>query len=316
MESYSRRHNLRFEGVPTSKTETNIQCRNDAYDIMKQEFGITDAEERIVIEKCHRDSKYPKQDPPSILVRFLSLCDRQEIWEKRDRVNRNRSNRIFVNEDFPQEVEKKRAFLRPYLKAAYASKRRATLAGDTLIVESLKYTVDTLHTLPDDIKPEKVAVKTNGQVTSFYRSDAFLSNFHPSKFEIKGKSFSSVEQFYMCRKAEKFGNNAARNRIMSSDNPAEINFLAKQIQNFKQSEWNDVAHSVMSEGIDAKFDQNPKLKALLLNTGDTTLVEASPRDKIWGVGLHMNDPKIFDPNSWTGQNKLDKILMACRERLR
>ena len=122
-ELYSRRSNLRFEGIPQGSNESNPQCCIKVYDILKRNLNIQDADERIIIDKCHRDEKYPNQDPPSILVRFLSLRDRQEVWEAREKVNLNRSNAIFINEDFPQEIEKRRAFFRPYLKAAYASKR-------------------------------------------------------------------------------------------------------------------------------------------------------------------------------------------------
>ena len=72
----------------------------------------------------------------------------------------------------------------------------------------------------------------------------------------------------------------------------------------------------MKKGVTAKFEQNPRLKKLLIETGNTTIAEASPRDKIWGIGLHMNDPKVNNPESWQGQNKMGKILMACRENLR
>ena len=316
VEAYSRRQNLRFEGIAGHKNETNVQIRNKVYDILRRNLEIEDADKRIVIEKCHRDKKFPKQDPPSILVRFLSLRDRQEVWEKREMLNRNRSNKIFVNEDFPQEVERKRAFLRPYLKAAYASNRRATMNGDVLVIESDRYTVDTLHLLPDDLKPEKTVVKTKANVTAFYRSDAFLSNFHPARFEIEDREYCCVEQFYMSKKAIKFGDNSARLRIMASSNPREINYISKSIKKFDQAVWNESAEEIMLEGVLAKFSQNENLKRLLLETGNTKLVEASPLDKFWGAGLGINDEKIFDENKWQGSNKLGKILMKCRDRLR
>ena len=315
-ESYSRRSNLRFEGIPVLPEETNIQCRNRIYEILNSNLGIEDADQRIVIEKCHRDRKFPRQEPPSVLVRFLSLCDRQEIWENRNKLNRDRSNKLFINEDFPQQVERKRAFLRPYLKAAYASQRRATLRGDTLIVESEKYTVDTLHLLPDDLKPEKVAIKTKGEISAFFRADAFLSNFHPATFTLENTQYSSVEQYYMSQKAEKFGDTDTRNNIMASNDPGEINYLARQISNFSQRVWNEVAVKVMAEGVLAKFTQNEKLKQLLLDTGSNTLVEASARDKYWGAGIHINDDKIFDKKNWSGANHLGTILMECRSSFR
>ena len=308
-EAYSRRQNLRFEGIPQSQNESPTDCRNAVYDIIRRNLEITDVDQRIVIEKCHRDKKYPNQDPPSMLVRFLSLRDRK------DKLNRNRDNKLFINEDFPQEVEKKRSFLRPYLKAAYATKRRATLSGDTLIVESLKYTVNTLDQLPDDMKPEKVAVKRSCNITSFFRSDAFLSNFHAANFEIGNKAYNSVEQYYMSQKAATFEDHTTKNQIMASKNPYEINFLSKNIKNFDQGKWNKQAMGVMRAGVYAKFEQNPKLKKLLLETENTILAEASQRDKFGGIGLHINDPKVNNQKNWVGRNNLGKILMECRESL-
>ena len=314
-EAYSRRQNLRFEGIPSNKTETNTQCRNRVYDILRRNLGIEDAEERIIIEKCHRDKKYPKQEPASILVRFLSLRDRQEIWEKRDNVNKNRANKIFINEDFPQEVERKRAFLRPYLKAAYASNRRAVMNGDTLVIESERYTVDTLHLLPDELKPEKVVVQTKNNVTTFFRSDAYLSNFHPSHFEIDKTHYCCVEQYYMAKKAEKFNDKTNKEKIMTSTNPREINYFGKQIKNIDQNIWRESAEAIMYEGVKAKFAQNDNLKSLLLETGNATLAEASPYDKFWGIGISMTDEKKYTESNWTGTNKLGRILMKCREEL-
>ena len=118
-ETYSRRNNLHFEGIPSDPKETPYDCRNKIYAILKNEMNIVDAERRIVIERCHRDSRYPSHQPPSILVRFLSFVDREKIWQKRDILNRTQRNKLFLNQDFPPEVEKKRSFLRPYVKAAY-----------------------------------------------------------------------------------------------------------------------------------------------------------------------------------------------------
>ena len=153
-EAYSRRSNLRFEGIPYSHEESNVECRNKVYEVIKTQLGILDADKRLVIERCHRDPKFPNQSPPSVIARFLSFRDRQEVWERRNKTNQNRNNRYYINEDFPLEVEKKRSFLRPYVKAAYANNMKATLIGDTLLVEGNKYTVDELHKLPEAIRPE------------------------------------------------------------------------------------------------------------------------------------------------------------------
>ena len=62
----------------------------------------------IMIERCHRDIRNDNQDPPSILVCFLSFRDREEIWNKRDIINKNNQNQLYLIEDLPPEVEKRR----------------------------------------------------------------------------------------------------------------------------------------------------------------------------------------------------------------
>ena len=315
-EAYSRRSNLRFEGIPTSPDETNVQCRNKVYDFLKTNLGMVNAEKNIVIERCHRDPKYPNQNPASIIARFLSFNDRQEVWEARNRVNRDRNNRLFINEDFPQEVEKKRSFLRPYVKAAYANKMKATLLGDTLLVEGNRYSVDELHLLPEAMRPEKTVVKTDGKVTVFFRKDAFLSNFHAAPMTVNDEQYNCVEQFYMAAKAEKFDDREALQKIMASSNPNEINFLGKNVKNFKQNIWNEISYEIMKKGVRAKFTQNPQLATFLENTGKTQIGEGSEKDMTWGTGVSVFHQDAFNTDKWKGKNHLGKILMEIRNALR
>ena len=311
-ETYSRRSNLRFEGIPSSPNETNVQSRNKVYEFLKTNLGINDAEKNIVIERCHRDQKYPNQEPASIIVRFLDFNDREKVWGQRNMVNKDRDNKFYINEDFPQEVERKRSFLRPYVKAAYANNMKATLLVDTLLVEGEKYTVDNLHTLPEKIRPEKTVVKTDGETTVFFRKDAFMSNFHPSPMNIDNEKFSCVEQFYMAAKAEKFDDTLSRQQIMASTNPNEINFLGKNVKNFKQNVWNETAYDVMKVAVKAKFAQNPRLAKLLKNTGKTIIGEGSGKDTIWGTGIPVFHRDALDTSKWKGRNQLGKLLMEVR----
>ena len=314
-EAYSRRSNLRFEGIPQSTDETNIQCRNKVYAILKNELGMNEADGSIVIERCHRDAKYKNQNPPSVIARFLSFRDRQEVWERRNRVNKNQKNKLYINEDFPQEVEKKRSFLRPYVKAAYKHDMKATLLGDTLLVNGLKYTVDELDTLPEPIRPEHTVVKTEGGVTTFFRKDAFLSNFHPSQMTIDNENYSCVEQYYMAKKAETFGDKEAKTQIMNSQNPHEINFLGKNVNNFNQATWNESSYKIMKTAVNAKFHQNDKLAKLLKNTGNNKIGEGSSKDLVWGTGVSVFHVDAVNTSKWTGKNLLGKILMEVRDTL-
>ena len=315
-EAYSRRMNLRFEGVDQGANESQNQCRNKIYSILSKEMGIENAERNITIDRCHRDNKFRNQNPQSILVKFLSTNDRDLVWKNRHTLNRNRDNKIFLNEGFPPEVEKRRAFLRPYVKAAWASNKRATLVGDTLLVEGLKYTADTLDQLPPDIQPEKVVIKTNNETTLFYRQDAFLSNFHPSVFTIEGRTYNCNEQYYCAQKARCFGDRPKECQIMASNNPAEMKYLSSDIKGYNNDFWMRKREQVMHQGLMAKFTQNERLAKKLDNTGNNLLAESAPNDTFWGTGVHMMDKNAFVQKAWNGKNTLGNLLMQVRDSIR
>jgi hypothetical protein len=73
---------------------------------------------------------------------------------------------------------------------------------------------------------------------------------------------------------------------------------------------------IVVEGNRLKFGQNPDLAAILLATGDATVAECSPTDRVWGIGWAMGSPQIQDPSQWRGQNLLGVALMQVRSELR
>ena len=315
-ESYSRRNNLRFEGIPEEKDETQNMCREKIYNIMKNELGIQDAERRIVIERCHRDKRYPNHNPPSILERFLSFCDREEVWRKREKTNKNTRNRLYMNQDFPPEVEKKRSFLRPYVKAAYATGKKAVLVGDMIMVNGIKYSTNDLEKLPEDMRPDKIAIQEKDGVVLFYRSDAYLSNFYDAEMCIDNITYQNVEQYFTAEKARTFNDNVTLSKIMEAETPAAMKYWGKNTKGFSHNIWNEKAASVMIRALRAKFSQNPILRTKLLNTQDKHLAESSKNDSVWGTGMAMSDQKAFDKASWEGKNQLGNLLMKVREEIR
>ena len=314
-EAYSRRNNLRFEGIKSEPNETTDMCRFKIYSILVQELDIRDAESRIVIERCHRDQRHPNHSPASILVRFLSYLDRDEVWQKRDLLNKNQGNRIFMNQDFPPEVEKKRAFLRPYVKAAYAVNRKAVLVGDMIMVDGKKYATTEVEKLPEDMGPNKVAIQEKNDTLLFYRSDAYLSNFYNAPMTIENIEYQCVEQFFTAEKARTFGDHGTVNRIMDSNSPSEMKFLGRNTKGFSQTTWDAKASTVMLAGLRYKFHQNPILQKKLLDTQEKHLAEASKNDKVWGIGMSMFDPNAFDREKWQGKNQLGNLLMKVRDEI-
>lgn len=142
-----------------------------------------------------------------------------------------------------------------------------------------------------------------------------LSNWHLSKFSIGGVEYNSVEQFMMQQKAREFSDLNVERMIMNSRNPKEQKQFGRIVANFDAQHWMDVCLERVLPGVLAKFEQNEELKLLLLSTGKKVLAEASPYDKIWGIGLQYDDPRALNEDTWQGTNYLGELLMIVRSSL-
>ena len=143
-----------------------------------------------------------------------------------------------------------------------------------------------------------------------------FSNWWYCKFkDSKGFLYQNTEQYMMAKKAELFGDNETFIQIMSNPNPKSCKNLGRRVKGFDNSIWDNYKYQIVFEGCLLKFSQNPLLREKLLLTGTQLLVEASPYDKIWGIGLTEEQAKQTNPSLWPGQNLLGKCLMEVRSRL-
>lgn len=158
-------------------------------------------------------------------------------------------------------------------------------------------------------------MKTTETMVLFWESDEIPSQWYPSDFVVAGVEYNCAEQYMMAEKARLFEDEEALAAIMETDCPREQKRLGRLIQGFDEDTWNEVALDVVTKGNFAKFSQNPQMKKWLLETQDKILVEASPYDKIWGVGLREDDPRILDRDQWEGTNWLGEALSNVRDML-
>lgn len=121
-----------------------------------------------------------------------------------------------------------------------------------------------------------------------------FSQWWPCRFEVDGVEYNCAEQYMMAAKARTFGDGETLGRIMKATQPRQIKSLGRQVRGFDGKAWDAVKFDAVVDGNMAKFSQNPELKSFLLSTGDAELVEASPVDRIWGVGLAEGSPLIRD----------------------
>lgn len=149
----------------------------------------------------------------------------------------------------------------------------------------------------------------------FYRDASPFSQWYPASFELEGQQFTSAEQYMMYGKAQLFGDRDIAARILQADHPRQQKALGRQIQRFDDELWDREAKNIVYRGNHAKFTQNPELLLVLLATAGQTLVEASPTDRIWGIGLSEDDPRIYQRATWRGTNWLGEVLTQLREDL-
>lgn len=143
-----------------------------------------------------------------------------------------------------------------------------------------------------------------------------LSNWYPSNFELNGDTYLTNEHYMMAAKANLFGDQEILKKILSCQHPGEAKKLGREVSNFNEEVWLEKRFQIVVRGCFEKFNQNESLKNYLLKTGHKVLVEASPVDRIWGIGMGKNNPDAEKPSRWKGLNLLGFALMKARSQLR
>ncbi len=154
----------------------------------------------------------------------------------------------------------------------------------------------------------------NDKMILFYGGP--FSQWYRAEMVVNGVKYNTAEQFMMAMKAQFFGDTEAQAKIMATKDPAKQKAIGREVKGFKVDEWSKVSRRFVYAGNYAKFTQNSDLYVELMNTGDLEIVEASPYDKIWGIGLGETDPRAFDKTQWQGLNWLGECVMKVRADLR
>ena len=144
---------------------------------------------------------------------------------------------------------------------------------------------------------------------------ACLSQWYPAPFTLGGDTYATAEHYMMAEKARLFGDEDTRARILAAPHPHAAKALGREVRGFDGAVWDRERFAVVVRANAAKFAADGALRAFLLGTGTRVLVEASPVDSVWGIGLAADDQAAEDPERWPGLNLLGFALMEVRAQL-
>lgn len=143
-----------------------------------------------------------------------------------------------------------------------------------------------------------------------------LSQWWPSPFVVDGVTYATAEHWMMAGKARLFEDQQAEQRVLAAKHPSQAKAAGRLVRGFDEGTWQRERFKIVVEGGVHKFAAHEDLRAFLLNTGERVLVEASPVDRVWGIGLAADDEAASAPDRWRGPNLLGFALMEARTRLR
>jgi len=172
-----------------------------------------------------------------------------------------------------------------------------------------------------DLVPSDEGVLYNSWGVFFWNPPNWPSQWTLVPFTLDSHTFSCCEQAMMYRKAVLFHDADSAQRILAATTPAEHKRLGRAVSNFDHKLWDAHKNRIVYEINYAKYSQHRLFADKLLSTGDKVLVEASPLDRVWGVGMSPKEcVKLASLEEaervWRGENLLGKALMAVRSKQR
>ena len=310
--------NLLFHGINESEFEDKDDVKVQVIKAIAKTMPGKDDDEkkknagRTSIEYVDRIGRYNPLRTRTVKVKFTDKSDVDKLLKNK----RSLPKGVYLNREYSKATEKEQRYLRPILKAARRLekyKKKSRMEGPHLVLDGKHYYRGNLHTLPAELDPFDVTSKLDTNTIAFFGELNPFSNFHEAKFYCEGEEFHCSEQLIQWKKATYFNDRITERRILNCTDALDCKEAARDIKGFDKDDWDSKAEELCYDGIKQKFEQNPHLKEVLLDTGNKTIVE-SCLDTVWGTGKTLSDPDCLTPWKRTnGVGILGKILMKIRD---
>lgn len=299
--------NLVINGMPESKDEVALTAVVKFLKNIDPNFSVDK------LENAYRLGGQPGgKAPRGMLVKFKHPEAKQMIMKRKNALKKHKDcDKVFCNEDIPEDVRKHRQGLRIIAKHAnYLGYQNTRVKGNGIWHEGRMYKESELSLLPDYLKLENIRTRDIGHGIGFFGKESFLSNHHPARFTMDEHRFLNSEQAFFYYKAIVCGHERTGLDIKKMLDPAEIKKLGEKIPTCQ--EWETKKVRVMKSVVTHKFEQNKDLRDKLVRTGTKPLLECAT-DLFWGTGWVIDSPKWSDFTDYPGQNNMGKILENIRE---
>ncbi len=317
-DTFSRKYNLLFAGFKEDKDETE----SDLLEKVRGQLGQMEVEgfpnlKDAPIVNIHRNGAYrPGQTRPrDVIVKFRDIKHKGAALRGKMKCSKN----IYINLDLPKPVSAVHRQLKPILRTLkgtpYQEKGRVILKPDCIIVDKKRYTLNTIMTLPSNLKFWSSNVRSNESVFAWHGNMCPFSNFFWAPIIIAGILYLFCEQYIAAERAILFHDDETLKKILMSRDPYECKKFGHQVKGFIQEDWDIKAPAVGETCIRAKVNQHEFIKNFLLSTGDKHLAEADKESK-WACGLSLDDKKLLDFDSWKRIGHAGRIYMNIRDELR
>ena len=307
-ETYSRKQNIVIDGLREDENDDlENKLRNLFTNILNLNVAISD------LDKFHRIGTANKDKPRPVLVRCMSQGVRDSILVACPLL---KGKNIYVSEDLPAETRRQRADLRLARNHAASLGKEVSLKGDFLYIEGIKYTYDSLSSLPVELNlREAQTVRIAPDKLGYHNRHQPLSNFFLCDIVGNdGHIYCCAEQYFQVKKVEFFNRDDLKLQILAAEDPVSMKRLGDIVKPPKGSPWHVEKDKIMKSVVLSKLEQNPSIAKYLLSTGSAQLIEAT-HHQYWGAGCGAKDSALFD-GSFKGKNIMGGILAEVRTQLK
>ena len=314
---YEKRLNLIFTGIDESPQENLGNWFNDLCENTLKLDDSIELNDIMRLGRVRHDDRIPTRKRP-ILVKLAYMKDKQKIMKERRNLT---DTGIFMNEDYPVEVQKARRKLIPIAKEIRRHSYKAYLNKDTLSVHGNgkfgPIHLESLHANDLDRLPIELRDGSRWFDDSiyFFGESCPASNFKECNFEYKDAIYPNIEKVIFEECADFFDDKRTLKEIRQMSDPRQIKWKGKGIKGYNVERWKPEIKKRILPALVQKFSQNQTLKNWLKATGSRTLIEAAgENEKVWGCGVHLNDDEINECDK-QGLNYQGEMLMEVRHQL-